>query len=471
MSNINNYPLTAVQINDEDFYDVDYWTGTSYESRKISGLTLKNILGALPPLASGLIWQGDAGGVAQAVPLPSTSSTLYSADGTLISNRVVNGGTFELTFEAIKKWKTEITPTTLDIGYHHLVDASSMNTTDVVWKIDCVGNNICSLSLTKNGRLMVTPSPLEPYILPVTNGFRPSGGYSVYVTDDQTPSQGSFQNMDFMAQQIESFLSVGNNFASTQWDTSATNVPLANGTIANGMTFFTDADKDTNGITSWDEYDLSYGIDLTFTGTSGTASVDVVATLFTATFNTDLNTTASDFVTLHSASMLTLGIRLLYNGGATIRFSGSEADCNSVAITNLTGDLDGTRLNPFTGLNASAPDHIIIPYVGEPYEGQRLQHKFRVNFGIATGSTQTLGLSLRRFEDDSIIGSEMKVVRDQDVEGNQFTFLTYTSGANDPFVLGGFYFALRNDSGGSVDINGNIGIYIETMYQSPTIFP
>jgi hypothetical protein len=41
---INQYANEAFQINDEDFYDVDYWTGTAFESRKISGATLKSIL-------------------------------------------------------------------------------------------------------------------------------------------------------------------------------------------------------------------------------------------------------------------------------------------------------------------------------------------------------------------------------------------------------------------------------------------
>ena len=89
MSNINQYPLTATQINDEDFYDVDYWNGVAYESRKISGLTLKTILQALPPLADGLIWQGDAGGNAVAVPLPS-GDNIYNADGTLTGQRIVD---------------------------------------------------------------------------------------------------------------------------------------------------------------------------------------------------------------------------------------------------------------------------------------------------------------------------------------------------------------------------------------------
>lgn len=41
---INQYPLTATDVNNEDFYDVDQWNGTSYESKKISGATLKNII-------------------------------------------------------------------------------------------------------------------------------------------------------------------------------------------------------------------------------------------------------------------------------------------------------------------------------------------------------------------------------------------------------------------------------------------
>lgn len=45
---IHEYPNEAFQINDEDFYDVDYWNGVDYESRKISGATLKTELGLIP---------------------------------------------------------------------------------------------------------------------------------------------------------------------------------------------------------------------------------------------------------------------------------------------------------------------------------------------------------------------------------------------------------------------------------------
>jgi hypothetical protein len=166
------------------------------------------------------------------------------------------------------------------------------------------------------------------------------------------------------------------NFGSTQWSmTLVAPQELANGDIANGFTFFTNADKVASGTTSYDELSI-----------------------------------------------------------------------------------------------AGSGDHVVIPYVGTAYEGQRLQHNIRVNFGIVTGSAQTLGLSLRRFADNSIIGSEIKVTRDQDISGNQFNFVTYTAGASDPFVTGGFYFALRNDSGTAIEIEGSIGILIQTYYQKPTIF-
>jgi hypothetical protein len=43
---IHQYPLERTSIGDEDYYDIDYWTGSGYQSAKIKGSTLKNVLGA-----------------------------------------------------------------------------------------------------------------------------------------------------------------------------------------------------------------------------------------------------------------------------------------------------------------------------------------------------------------------------------------------------------------------------------------
>ena len=264
------------------------------------------------------------------------------------------------------------------------------------------------------------------------------------------------------------------NFGSTQWSTTpAAPVTLLDGQIANGFTFFTNADKVAGGTTSYDEYNIAFGIDLTLTGTSGTANINVAGVDYLATFNTSLDQTAQDWIAAYEATLGALNINVLYNGGSTIRFCANEANCNSVAITTVTGDLSGTRINPFTGIDAAAGDHVLVPYAGKAYEGQRLNHKFRVNFTITPsgGATQTLALSLRRFADDSIIGSEILVFRTADEGAQQFNFISYTSSVDDPFVTGGFYFALRNDSGVDIDIAAaNVGILIQTYYQKPTLF-
>jgi hypothetical protein len=67
---INQYPLTATDVNNEDYYDVDQWNGTSYESKKISGATLKNII------TGGLFAQ-----TGNSVPVTATTATQTLVDG------------------------------------------------------------------------------------------------------------------------------------------------------------------------------------------------------------------------------------------------------------------------------------------------------------------------------------------------------------------------------------------------------
>lgn len=73
---IHEYPIEAFQINDEDFYDVDYWTGTAFESRKISGATIKSIMA-------------------------SESVNIYNADGTLLADRTLSGDNKILLFQTL----------------------------------------------------------------------------------------------------------------------------------------------------------------------------------------------------------------------------------------------------------------------------------------------------------------------------------------------------------------------------------
>lgn len=255
--------------------------------------------------------------------------------------------------------------------------------------------------------------------------------------------------------------------SSTQWSrTLAAPVNLPDGTIANGFTFFSDAtDRVTGGCTSYNEFFIAFTRKLTLTGTSGTANINIDGTNYLATFATSLTQTATNFVTTHAATIFANhGVRVAANG-AVLRFGYSAAALlNAITITNVTTNLSGT-------FDTAIGDHIVIPYVGTPYENLRLQHNFRVNFGLVVGSTQTLALSLRRWINDSVIGSEIPIFRNADVSGHQENFISYTAGASDPFVTGGFYFALRNNSGTSImDIEGTVGILIQNYFQKPVNF-
>jgi len=274
--------------------------------------------------------------------------------------------------------------------------------------------------------------------------------------------------------------------ASTQFGkTLGANVPLITGGVANGCTFFDPvADKDADGTTSYNEIPIAYGIDLTLTGTSGTANIGIDTgsgiVNYLATFNTDLPTTTQDWIATHGATLKALGVNVLYNGGSTlnpvnngnqtIRFCASQSACNSVQITTLTGDLNGTRINLFTNVNQAEPDHFLVPYDGTPYEGYRINQTIRTNFNIVTGSVQYAELGLFRFTDDSLIGSTIVILRNPDTTGSLSVIETYTASASDPFVTGGFYVALINNTGTTLTFTGKAGILIQSIFQKPVNF-
>jgi len=260
------------------------------------------------------------------------------------------------------------------------------------------------------------------------------------------------------------------NFGQSQWGVTAPSTPLASGASANGWNFFTDgANKSVAGTTTYDEYFIWAGRRLTLTGTSGTANININGTNYLATYNTSLTQTAANFVTAHQATLFALGIQVFANAGV-LRF-GKQSDLAGgstvlalITITTLTGNLSGT-------FDTTINDHLVIPYAGKPYFGERLNHLIRVNFNIDTGTIGYGELTLRRWADDSQIGSGILVQRNTVVTGNLYNFISYTAGATDPFVTGGFYFQLSNSSPNNWTISGSAGILIQTSYQKPTNFP
>jgi len=71
MAQIHNYQNEALTFGDDDFYDIDFYTGSGYETKKIKGSTIKTA-------------------IANSVTPPNVR-TLYSDDDSLASNRIVKG--------------------------------------------------------------------------------------------------------------------------------------------------------------------------------------------------------------------------------------------------------------------------------------------------------------------------------------------------------------------------------------------
>ncbi len=83
--------------------------------------------------------------------------------------------------------------------------------------------------------------------------------------------------------------------------------------------------------------------EVTLTGTSGTANINVDSTDYLATFNTDLTTTASDFVTSHATALNTAGITVTSNA-AVLTFTAQSTTAFTIAApVNASGDLAGTE--------------------------------------------------------------------------------------------------------------------------------
>lgn len=265
------------------------------------------------------------------------------------------------------------------------------------------------------------------------------------------------------------------NLASTQWNgTIVTPSPLPTGQVANGMTFFNETEKSSAGTTPYYEFNLSYGRSVILSGTSGTANINVNGTNYLITFATDLFTSADNWVTTNGATIEAIPLQVFALGSGAdgrIRF-GSESNTilNNITITNVSGDLSGVVQNEFTGNSTADYDHIVVPYLNTPVANTYMTHVMRVNFNLVSGSVQYSELGLYRWQNDSLIGSAYLIIRNPDTTGAIVIIDTYTASATDSFVTGGFYFALINNTGQTLEFTGSRGILIQTYFQTPLSF-
>lgn len=91
--------------------------------------------------------------------------------------------------------------------------------------------------------------------------------------------------------------------------------------------------------------------DITLTGTSGTVNLNIAGINYLATFNTDLETTASDFVTSHAATLLALGYTVT-SLGDVISVLAVTKDFPIITFANVSGDL-GATIGSITGVGTA----------------------------------------------------------------------------------------------------------------------
>lgn len=103
--------------------------------------------------------------------------------------------------------------------------------------------------------------------------------------------------------------------------------------------------------------------EITLSGTSGTATISVDGNDYTATFDTDLETTANNFVTAEAANVLAdTGGVLTSPSAGVLKVVGVDGEEYPVTIANASGDLDGTIENTVLAKTGTGQITIVAPH-------------------------------------------------------------------------------------------------------------
>lgn len=108
--------------------------------------------------------------------------------------------------------------------------------------------------------------------------------------------------------------------------------------------------------------------------------------------------------------------------------------------------------------------NIVTDKIKTNWKGAVQSHHIRLGLTIETGTDQHYLLTLRRYADNSIIGV-VQLNRNADTGLCTADFLTYTYGPSDPFVTGGFYLSLDNNSGAAMNITTGLNLLITTYFK------
>lgn len=159
---------------------------------------------------------------------------------------------------------------------------------------------------------------------------------------------------------------------------------------------------------------------ITFTGTGGTADITINNVPYLATFATDLDVTAANFVSLHKDALLLRGI-IITNAPATEVVDVTTVATGfpiDIASDNVSGDLDSTLAEPTPAVLATDPlasDEALGTFraMWKLADPTLKQQKQRPSSDVSKGGTNDgIGMTLAFWVTDSILENYIESLED-----------------------------------------------------------
>lgn len=135
--NINGYPIDRLTLGDEDYFDIDYYNGSNYETAKIKGSVIKALL--------------------------SSGVNIYNTDDALSGDRTVTGNLYNLELDGVRQFIVDANPA--PFGASGVV----FNVQPLGGRLFIVNNSttgVQALGVEPDGRLYIN----QEYYLPNADG-------------------------------------------------------------------------------------------------------------------------------------------------------------------------------------------------------------------------------------------------------------------------------------------------------------
>ena len=131
---IHEYLLEKFSIGDDDYFDIDFYNGSSYETAKVKGIVIKALASAI---------------------------NIYNSDGTLTADRILTGSNFELLFQSLGAFIVESHKNNIDNVIFEVRTQSGFDSFTI--KDHVMGDNLFNI---RNGTIKI----LNQYLLPSVDG-------------------------------------------------------------------------------------------------------------------------------------------------------------------------------------------------------------------------------------------------------------------------------------------------------------